>query len=68
MAPRENGEKPDAVCPRCGQHFVCGAARGLRECWCMERPLLPLESGEGGQCLCPDCFDRLLSERASPAA
>jgi hypothetical protein len=24
--------------------------------------------GEGGPCLCPECFDRLLSERVSPGA
>ncbi|MDR0576367.1 MAG: cysteine-rich CWC family protein [Candidatus Accumulibacter sp.] len=56
------------VCPRCGRRFACGASEGRRECWCMKRPALPPGSGEGGQCFCPECFDRLLSERASPAA
>ena len=57
-----------AACPLCGRHFVCGMEAGQESCWCMERPALPLEAGEGGTCLCPDCFDRLISERTAPAA
>ncbi|MFB0936585.1 MAG: cysteine-rich CWC family protein [Propionivibrio sp.] len=59
---------PKAVCPVCGRHFVCGMEAGQEECWCMERPVLPLEAGEGGACLCPECFDRLISERTSREA
>ncbi|MDR1936277.1 MAG: cysteine-rich CWC family protein [Candidatus Accumulibacter sp.] len=68
MSREETGARPDALCPRCGRRFACGMTSGLRECWCMTRPVLPLEPGEGGQCLCPECFARLLSERVSPAA
>ena len=57
-----------AVCPGCGRRFVCGMETGHEECWCMKRPVLPLEAGEGGACLCPDCFDRLISERTSREA
>ncbi len=57
-----------AVCPVCGLHFVCGMQSGQEECWCMERPALPLEDGEGGACLCPECFDRLIRERTSREA
>lgn len=65
----EGGRRtPNAVCPHCGRHFVCGMEAGLPECWCMGRPVLPLESGEGPNCLCPECFDRLISERTSPEA
>ena len=59
---------PRTVCPSCGRHFVCGMEAGQEECWCMERPVLPLEAGEGGACLCPECFDRLISERTSREA
>ncbi|MDR3220721.1 MAG: cysteine-rich CWC family protein [Candidatus Accumulibacter sp.] len=68
MASEDNGEKPNVVCPRCGCRFACGMTHGLRECWCAKRPILPLEAGEGEHCLCPECFDRLLSERTSPGA
>jgi hypothetical protein len=67
----ENTGKPGAVCPRCGSRFTCGAAGGSQECWCMDRPALPpgaMEGGDDGRCLCPACFDRLLSERACPEA
>ncbi len=63
-----DGGTPKTVCPGCGRHFVCGMEAGQEECWCMERPVLPLEAGEGGACLCPECFDRLISERTSPEA
>ena len=56
----------NTVCPVCGRHFICGMEAGQEACWCMERPVLPLEVGEGGACLCPECFDRLLSERIAP--
>jgi hypothetical protein len=68
MANEETGGKTEAVCPRCGRRFACGVAGGRRECWCMEKPALPPSPGEGGPCLCPACFDRLLSERGAPGA
>ncbi|MDR0439810.1 MAG: cysteine-rich CWC family protein [Candidatus Accumulibacter sp.] len=68
MTHEKNTEIPGAVCPLCGARFVCGAASGSSKCWCMERPLLPLEPGDGGHCLCPACFQRRLSERAAPEA
>ncbi|MDR2451086.1 MAG: cysteine-rich CWC family protein [Candidatus Accumulibacter sp.] len=64
MTNEESGGKTEAVCPRCGRRFSCGAIAGQRECWCMIRPALPFES-RGKDCLCPACFDRLLSERVS---
>ena len=71
MANEKTGGETEAICPRCGRRFGCGAAGGQRKCWCMERPALPREPGDrekGGTCLCPECFERLLSERASPGA
>ncbi|MDR0378386.1 MAG: cysteine-rich CWC family protein [Candidatus Accumulibacter sp.] len=68
MASEETAGKSEAVCPRCGRRFTCGAAGGQRKCWCMERPTLPRGPGDSGTCLCPECFDRLLSERAAPGA
>lgn len=47
-----------SVCPGCGLVFVCGAAAGLKQCWCMERPAIALPSaGDASGCFCPVCLE-----------
>ena len=62
MDDREIHAKSGVICPRCERHFACGMTGGQEQCWCMEKPVLPIASGEGAQCMCPGCLDQLLSE------
>ncbi|MBK9954276.1 MAG: cysteine-rich CWC family protein [Rhodocyclaceae bacterium] len=55
------------VCPRCGEHFTCGMAAGLGECWCGSLPPVAIDPAVTG-CLCPACLAGLAERsRAGPA-
>ncbi|MGR8922031.1 MAG: cysteine-rich CWC family protein [Gammaproteobacteria bacterium] len=54
-------------CRDCGRSFGCG--RDDPSCWCSELPPLPAAALDpNGDCLCPDCLERAVTNAARKPA